>query len=350
MRKRTPQFRHSTMPYLMRWLALGLVLLMTTTIHPDDSPQLAYLHPLSDMTHCDRLILSDLDGNIQQTFDLPLTNGCTWPLWSPDGSYLAVWYPGMTLVNFSTRAVQVLNDVHAGWMVDTALWSLDGDYLAWHEHNGATDQRWQLWRLADGSQTTVSTLSEAHIAPDSIGIIQIHDNAFSLEQSGQVAQSIALPESTPCTALVRLQVDQPQCVTDDSILLIHADGSSTVFPYNAHRQITITASVWSPDSTRIAYEAFDESTRSRWIEVAVNDGSAPRQLTYPGGDSYDVLPQWSPDSRAIAFQRHSGYKGLEARIMIINEDGSGLHLIGDGVYPAWRPAGRSRTNSSGGIS
>ena len=94
---------------------------------------------------------------------------------------------------------------------------------------------------------------------------------------------------------------------------------------------------WSPDSRRIAFA----SERDGNFEVyAMNaDGSGVTRLTY--NDAYDSWPAWSPDGRHIAFDSD---RDGNPEVYVMNADGSGVtrltyNLAADGT-PAWSPDGR----------
>jgi Tol biopolymer transport system component len=101
--------------------------------------------------------------------------------------------------------------------------------------------------------------------------------------------------------------------------------------------------VWSPDGTKIAYEA--EGTRGRPDIYVMNaDGSDRRQLT--NHRARDENPDWSPDGTQIAF--YSERVG-NAEIYVMNADGlQERRVTRDPWYDQavrWEPAQRSADGS-----
>jgi len=109
---------------------------------------------------------------------------------------------------------------------------------------------------------------------------------------------------------------------------------------------------WSPDGMTIAFAR--NYPEAIWLMNA--DGSDQRQLTTPrqdtdSGDEEDFGPDWSPNSKWIAFSRvhepHMGRTGgtrYRIDIYVIGTDGTGLRrltrLAGMNSWPAWSPDGR----------
>ena len=101
---------------------------------------------------------------------------------------------------------------------------------------------------------------------------------------------------------------------------------------------------WSPDATRLAFQADEgDGKTSPWTVAAV------------GGDLHEIAkgpyghPAWSPDGRLIAFDALQsaapGAGEAETRdIMVMAADGSGVKNLtnspADDFYPAWSPDGR----------
>lgn len=88
-----------------------------------------------------------------------------------------------------------------------------------------------------------------------------------------------------------------------------------------------TEPAWSPDGTRIAFQAGDG-------EIVAADVATGRR-TKINEESYGYEPAWSPDGRLIAYQ-------CEGDVCVANADGSGgEHVVApEGGDPSWSPDSR----------
>jgi TolB protein len=95
---------------------------------------------------------------------------------------------------------------------------------------------------------------------------------------------------------------------------------------------------WSPDGTRIAYDAYPDGDYDVYVMNA--DGSHVRNLT--NHPALDASPAWSPDGKKIAFVSDRARKG-HREIYVMNADGSHVvrltHTPGNlwSTQPDWQP-------------
>jgi TolB protein len=123
-----------------------------------------------------------------------------------------------------------------------------------------------------------------------------------------------------------------------SLMVIHPDGTGL------HRIARLIGGSqclcpdWSPDGTKIAYQAATSLATKKYPEIFVMnaDGSGKTQLTR--NRVRDENPDWSPDGKKIAF--YSERRG-NAEIYVIDADGRNVKRITrDPWYsslPRWRP-------------
>ncbi|HYC30886.1 MAG TPA: Ig-like domain-containing protein [Gemmatimonadales bacterium] len=101
---------------------------------------------------------------------------------------------------------------------------------------------------------------------------------------------------------------------------------------------------WSPDGTMIAF-VVNEDEDYNIFRMRADGSDVVRLTSSPQEDHY---PDWSPDGTSILFTRRARtVPTLQAEIMLMNPDGSGVRALGrQGVNPAWSPDG-SRIAFSG---
>jgi Tol biopolymer transport system component len=94
---------------------------------------------------------------------------------------------------------------------------------------------------------------------------------------------------------------------------------------------------WAPDGSRVAFAAFDQSSRRTGLFVVNADGSGLRLVTPPGIGALSA--QWSPNGALIAFTSCCGLP----QAWVVDPNGTGLRQVtppvGRAVFltPVWSP-------------
>jgi Tol biopolymer transport system component len=96
---------------------------------------------------------------------------------------------------------------------------------------------------------------------------------------------------------------------------------------------------FSPDGTHIAFARLVNDTTQAIFTAAPTPGAPAQQVTHPPTDSFDLLPDYSPDGKRIVFER-------DTSIYVANADGSGTATLLtsgspplDNANPAFSPDG-----------
>ena len=126
-----------------------------------------------------------------------------------------------------------------------------------------------------------------------------------------------------------------------ALYVMDADG-------NNPRRLTVSTGgawnpAWSPDGSRIVYEAIDNGSDNLW-EVPADGGAAKLLFSTPG---VDMQPAWSPDGTRLAVVSDWFAYDSVWDIFLINADGTGFSAVTDGnifdhrdyVEPTWSPDG-----------
>ncbi len=129
-----------------------------------------------------------------------------------------------------------------------------------------------------------------------------------------------------------------------SIYIMDADGGNVkriLVDGIQERLPEIRSMAWSPDGTRIAFDAgvhgtIPEAKPTTNIYSANTNGTNTVRLTNDTG-VINVAPTWSPDAKQMAFS--SNRDGVH-KIYVMNADGSNQHAIAErGTQPSWSPDG-----------
>jgi TolB protein len=115
-----------------------------------------------------------------------------------------------------------------------------------------------------------------------------------------------------------------------------ADGIDVVDPSGKHLR-TVAAggefAAWSPDGKWIVFDRARGQTNPYKTDLYIMraDGSRQRLIDHP--DGYDVMANWSPDGRHIAYVRGADYWTGQV-LFVMTPTGNGYDVIGAGPGPS----------------
>ncbi|HEX8189448.1 MAG TPA: DPP IV N-terminal domain-containing protein, partial [Pyrinomonadaceae bacterium] len=239
--------------------------------------------------------------------------------WSPDGtrlSYTRLVYDAAGLVSSDIRVVgadgsgPIQIPQAAGELDSSPRWSPDGSRLAFTR------------ALPGGSTGLYTALSDGTDLRPLTNDAAINDTFLSWSPDGsKLSYGYRREDGTSTLEVVR------------------ADGTGRTTVYEAPAggsSYDIGSDKWSPDGTRLAFDACGPGCNDSSIYVVGADGVGRVELG--SGAEYNYNPDWSPDGRRVAFQT---YRNGNSRINIINADGTGrVELPGEPGYhgaPVWQP-------------
>jgi Tol biopolymer transport system component len=306
---------------------LALVFAVTGSGAPGTSTRIAYIGT-------DAIYLANIDGSARELIVRGVDEHTTFS-WSPDGRQLA--FSGghkraevIFIVNVDGSGVKRLTQPPRGrrrtedWSQNPS-WSPDGKWIAF-----------------DGARKATGDF----LLPD-IYVMRADGTGERRLVGGRALQWLPVWSPDGRTILFEqwVGIPKPSRIEDPNKLVdlytINPDGSGKRKLTRISVEVDHCAcAVWSPDGTKIAYEAAGVRGRSD-IFVMNADGSDRRQLTHHR--ARDENPDWSPDGTQIAF--YSERVG-NAEIYVMNADGlQERRVTRDPWYNQavrWEPAQKSR--------
>jgi Tol biopolymer transport system component len=262
------------------------------------------------------------------------TRSCTTfePAWSPDGKQIAFTegrYGGPRERSSMSVYVAAANGGTARRLAACGLcgeqwgatlgWSPDGKWLAFSRDTGLSGYE-SLWIVAAAGGKP-RRVTDCHTCADVIPVWSPDGKLLVFQRIGAVGPN--------------------------GLYTVRPDGS------DLKRIANGGAPQWSPDGTRIAFDA------TRGIEVANVDGSDARLIFAGPSATGPWAPSWSPDGHMLVFFKTPGRPGhFRAEVWRMNADGSDkkrLYRSGCCVMvwapPIWSPDGQKiafSASSAGG--
>jgi Tol biopolymer transport system component len=238
------------------------------------------------------------------------------PAWSPDGTTLAVTssrsdsYDVYTMKpDGNERTLVLRNALHPSW-------SPDGNQLV-------------VVRRACGSTDSTDSTIPCYEQGVSLAIVNADGTDVRALGSKESRDALA-PEWSPDGKLIAF-VDYA-----GSIKLITPDGENVPMPVAP----TTSASVsWSPDSSKLAYDRYDE--KGAGSVAVVLDRASGRETVLRGEQSGAEAPVWSPEGDQLVFNSmdvgRSTASGscrdhFASRLWVMALDGTKTHQVGTGYF------------------
>ncbi len=268
--------------------------------------------------------------------------------WSPDGAHLLYWkhsnvgWDIWRAAADGSGATNLTNTTSGGCR--SAAYSPDGTRIAFMRDNpqgvyvmdadGANQRR--LAERGHRDETPAWSpdgRSLAYVELSPAGERRIRLDIYGVDSGGgndrRLTADVGSSESPAWSPDGRSIVFAGSRAGNREILLMAADGTGeralTKTPENESHPI------WSPDGGMIAFLVELSGERAE-LRVMNADGSGVRTVAPVNGRA--GFPGWSPDGTTLVFMSREGGRD---RIVVTGADGSGTRVIGEGLYPVWRP-------------
>jgi eukaryotic-like serine/threonine-protein kinase len=264
-----------------------------------------------------------LDGQGKRTLVPSVPSGDPFPVWSPNGQWLAFAQPGL----FTTHNLFLVDVKNAETRQVTHFTS---------SSEGIVQQAW----LPDSRHLVVSYVpSSRQLFSEDLGILDIEDGSVT-RLTMRVGQRFGVISSSSDGARLLATVYEDQ----DEVWKVPLGGDPDA---NGRGATRILDSVYDPfwtfvsrDGGTLLFNGLFTGSRNLWT-MPLDRRAAPHQVTMIEGNSV-MHSSLSPDGTRVAFA--SSASG-NSDIWIQNVDGSDLHqLTNDAAsdyWPVWSPDGRS---------
>jgi len=186
---------------------------------------------------------------------------------------------------------------------------------------------------------------------DSAGaIVSANDDGSARQTLDLGLANAASPDLGPDGTTFAFSTSNPLMVADTAMWVADSEGSHVRrISGDLHLDIDPTINpTWSPDSTKLAFGAYDPATATDRLYVANADGSGVRPLGEPptgplGQPHHWRNPEWSSSGEWIAFGDED--PGVDHALAIIHPDGTGYRrlpispMAGEGFrgFQLWAP-------------
>jgi Tol biopolymer transport system component len=188
---------------------------------------------------------------------------------------------------------------------------------------------------ADGRQ--IAYCSSVGDPAGQFDIWTMKQNGKDKRRLTQLGGSAIFPDFSPDGSRIAFNA-LPAGAANQDVYVMNADGSGLVDLTNSPGNDLYPA--WSTDGSKIVFESNRTGLSQVWVMNA--DGSGQTQLTFDATRK-DQTPEWSPDGTQIAYTVDVSTTVAGGDIWVMNADGSDQHAITSGPErefgPVWSPDG-----------
>jgi len=189
---------------------------------------------------------------------------------------------------------------------------------------------------ADGKQ--IAYCSSVGDPSGQFDIWTMKQNGKDKQRLTQLGGSAIFPDFSPDATKIAFNA-KPAGAANSDIYVMDADGAGLTPLTDPTAPGNDLWPAWSPDGRKIVFVSDRTGLNQVWIMNA--DGSAQQQLT-SDPTKKDQTPEWSPDGTKIAYTVDSG-TAAGGDIWVMDADGSDQHPITSGPErefgPVWSPDG-----------
>jgi Tol biopolymer transport system component len=189
---------------------------------------------------------------------------------------------------------------------------------------------------ADGKQ--IAYCSSVGDPVGQFDIWTMKQNGRDKQRLTQLGGSAIFPDFSPDATKIAFNA-RPAGTANNDIYVMNADGSGRTPLTDPLAPGNDLWPAWSPDGSKLVFVSDRTGLNQVWIMNA--DGSDQHQLTLDLTKK-DQTPDWSPDGSKIAYTVDNG-TAPGGDIWVMNADGSDQHPITSGpdreFGPAWSPEG-----------